>query len=134
MEDLDEEFQAEVVDEDIADGHEEISDNLCPTTQSGARETDVPRHPKTCEKGNGELKHEGRNVGREGDETEVKHLSVKHIVVENVIQHPFQSQVQAAASCITEQLKAHELAERRIEEIDDLGQSTFYPGFYVLDG
>ena len=134
MEHFDKEFQAEVIDEDIADGHKEIPDNLCPTTQSGARETDVPRHPKTCEESNGEFEHKGRDVGRKGDETEVKHLSVKHIVVENIIQHPFQSQIQATASRITEQFEAHELAERRIEEVDDRGQSAFHPEFYVFEG
>ena len=89
LEDLNEEFQAEVVDEDVANGHKEISDNLCPTTQGGTRETDMPCHPEARKEGDGELEHKGGNVGRKGDETKVKYLSVKHIVIENVIQHPF---------------------------------------------
>ena len=71
LEDLNEEFQAEVVDEDIADGHKEIPDNLCSATQGGTRETDVSGHPKAREEGDGELEHKGGNVGRKGNETEV---------------------------------------------------------------
>ena len=41
MEHFDEEFQAEVVDEDVAHGDEEIPDNLRSAAQSGARETDM---------------------------------------------------------------------------------------------
>ena len=91
----------------------------------------MPCHPEARKEGDGELEHKGGNVGRKGNETEVKHLGVKHIVIENVIQHPFQSQIQAATGRITKQLKAHHLAERRIKEVDDLGQSAFHPGFYV---
>ncbi len=133
LEDLDEEFQAEIVDEDITNGDEKVPDNLCPTTQSGTRKTDVSRHPEACEEGDGELEHEGCNVRCKGDKTEVKHLSVKHIVVENIIQHPFQSQIHAATSRIAEQLKVHKFAERRVKKVDDLGQGTFYPGFYVFE-
>ena len=35
LEYLDKEFQAEIVDEDVADGHEKIPDNLRSTAQSG---------------------------------------------------------------------------------------------------
>ena len=94
----------------------------------------MSRHPEAREESDGELEHESSDVWRESDETKVKHLCVKHIMIENVIQHPFQNKVHAAASRIAEQLKAHHLAERRIEEVDDLGQSAFYPGFYVFEG
>ena len=36
LEHFDEEFQAEVVDEDVTDGHKEIPHNLCPAAQGGA--------------------------------------------------------------------------------------------------
>ena len=36
MEHLDKEFQAEIVDEDVADGHKEVPDNLRPAFQSRA--------------------------------------------------------------------------------------------------
>lgn len=94
----------------------------------------MSRHPEAREEGDGEFEHESCNMGRECDETEIKHLSVKHIVVENIIQHPFQSQIHAATSRIAEQLKVHKFAERRVKKVDDLGQGTFYPGFYVSEG
>ena len=122
---LDEKFQAEVVDEDIADGDKEIPDNLCLTAQCGARETDVSRHPEAREEGDGELEHEGRDVGREGDETEVEDLLAEDVIVEDIVQHPLQDEVQAAASRVTEQLEAHHLAEWRIEEVDDRSQGAF---------
>ena len=134
MEHLDEEFQAEIVDEDVADGHKEIPDNLCPAFQSRARKTDVARHPETREEGDGELEHKGGDVGRESDETKVDDLGVEDKMIEHIVQHPFQNQIQATASRITEQLKAHHLAERRIEEVDDLGQGAFNPKFYVFQG
>ena len=71
-------------------------------------------------------------MGREGNETEVEHLRMENKMIENIVQHPLQHKIHSAASCITEQLEAHHLAERRIEEIDDRGQSAFYPGFYVF--
>ena len=134
MEDFDEKFQAEVVDENVTDSNEQIPDNLCPATQSGARKTDMSRHPKACKEGNGELEHEGRNMGRESNKTEVKDLAFEDEMIEHIVQQPLQHKVQAAASRITEQLKAHELAKGRIEEVDDRGQGAFYPGFYVFKG
>lgn len=94
----------------------------------------MSRHPKTCQEGYGELEHEGRDMGRESNKTEVKDLSAKHIMIENIVQHPFQRQIEAAAGTITKQLQAHHLAERWIEEVNDRGQSAFYPGFYVFQG
>lgn len=134
MEDLNEEFQAEIVDENITYGNKEIPDNLRSTTQCGARKTDMTRHPETREEGNGELEHEGGDMRREGNETEVEDLAFEYEMIENIVQHPFQNEVQATTSRITEQLEAHHLAERRIEEVDDLGQSAFNPGFYVFQG
>ena len=94
----------------------------------------MPCHPEAREKCDGILEHESRDMGCESDETEVEHLSAKDEVIENVIECPGQSKIEAAASRITEQFKAHHLAERRIEEVDDLGQSAFHPGFYVSKG
>ena len=94
----------------------------------------MPCHPKTCQEGDGEFEHEGRNVGREGNEAKVKNLAFEDEMIEHIIQHPLQNEVQAATSRITEQPEAHELTERRIEEVDDCGQSAFDPGFYVFQG
>ena len=82
-------------------------------------------HPEAREEGDGELEHEGRDVGREGDETEVEDLLAEDVIVEDIVQHPLQDEVQAAAGRITEQLEAHHLAERRIEEVDDRSQGAF---------
>ena len=133
MQHLDEEFQAEVIDEDVADGDKEITYYLRPAFQRGARKADMARHPEAREEGDGELEHEGGDVGREGNETEVEHLFAEDEMVEHIVQHPLQSQIQPAASRIAEQLETHQLAERRIEEVDELGQSAFYPGFYVAE-
>ena len=94
----------------------------------------MSRHPKTSQESDGKLEHEGRDMGREGNETEVENLLVEDEMVKNIVQHPFQNKVQTAAGRIAEQLKAQKLAERRIEKVDDRGQSTFNPGFYVLQG
>lgn len=134
LEHFDEEFQAEVVDENVAYGDEEIPDNLRPAAQGGARKTDVPCHPETRQESDRELEHEGSNVRREGNEAKVEDLTFEDEMIENIVQHPFQNEVQATTSRITEQLEAHHLSERRIEEVDDLGQSAFNPGFYVFQG
>ena len=94
----------------------------------------MARHPEAREEGDGELEHEGGNVGREGNEAKVEDLFVKDEMIENIVQHPLQDEVQASAGRITEQLKAHELAKRRIEEVDDRGQGTFNPILYVSEG
>ena len=70
----------------------------------------------------------------EKDIAKVENLTFEDEMIENLVQHPLQNEVQAAASRITEQLEAHHLAERRIEEVDDLGQSSFCPVFYVFQG
>ena len=88
-----EEFQTKVIDEDIANGHKEIPDNLCPTLQRGARETDMPCHPETCEESDGKLEHECGNMRRESNEAEVKHLSVEDEMIKNIVQHPLQDKV-----------------------------------------
>ena len=134
MENFDKEFQAEVVDEYIANGHKEVPDNLCPTTQCRARKTDMSRHPKAREEGDGELENESCYVRREGHETKVENLTFEDEVIEHIIQHPLQHQVHAATSRIAEQLEGHHLVEWRIEKVDDRGQGAFYPGFYVFHG
>ena len=134
MQHFHEEFQSKVVNEDVADGHQEIPDNLCPAFQRGARETDMTCHPETRQESDGELEHEGRDMGRESDEAKVENLTFEDEMIENIVQHPFQNKVQAAASRIAEQLEAHQLAERRIEKVDDLGQGAFDPVFYVAKG
>ena len=91
-------------------------------------------HPETRQESNGKLEHEGRDMGREGNETEVEDLAFENEMIENIVQHPFQNEVQTATGRIAEQLEAHHLAERRIEKVDDRGQSAFYPGFYVFEG
>ena len=85
LEDFDKELQAEIVDKDIADSHKEIPDNLCPTTQGGAWKTNVSRHPETRQESDGEFEHESGNMGRESNETKVKHLGMKYIVVEYIV-------------------------------------------------
>ena len=132
MQHLDEELQAKVVNEDVDNRHQEIPDNLCPAFQCGAREADVACHPETRQESDGELEHKGRDMGRKGNEAKVENLTFEDEMVENIVQHPFQNKVQATAGRITEQLEAHHLAERRIEEVDDRGQSTFNPEFYVF--
>ena len=134
MQHLDEKFEAEVIDENVDNGNEEITDYLRPAFQRGAREADVARHPKACEEGNGELEHEGRDVGRESNETKVDYLLVEDVIIKDIVQHPLQHEIQAAAGRIAEQFEAHYFAERRIEEVNELRQGTFYPGFYVLQG
>lgn len=94
----------------------------------------MARHPKTRQESDGELEHKGRDMGRKGNEAQVEDLAMEYKMVENIVQHPFQNKVQATASRIAEQLKAHHLAEWRIEEIYDLGQGAFYPRFYVFQG
>lgn len=134
MEDLNEEFQAEVVDENIANGDEEIPHNLCSAPQSGTGKADVACHPEAREESDGELEHEGGDMRREGNETEVENLAFENEMIENIVQHPFKNKIQATACRITKQFKAHHLAERRIEKVDDRGQSAFDPGFYVFQG
>ena len=90
---FDEEFQAEVVNENVDDSDKEIPDNLCPAFQRGAWETDVTRHPKTCEEGDGKLEHKSGNMRREGDEAEVKDLSFENEMIKNIVQHPLQNEV-----------------------------------------
>ena len=131
---LNEELQTEVVDEDIDYSYKEIPYNLRPTPQRRARETDMPCHPEARQKSDGEFEHKGCNMRRKGNEIEVKDLAFENEMIEHIVQHPLQSQVQSSAGRITEQLKAHHLAERRIKEVDDLGQSAFNPKFYVFQG
>ena len=133
MQDRDEELQAEVVQKNIAHSHHQVPDNLSSASQGGTAEADVSRHPEARQESDGELEYESCNVGSESNETQVEHLSVKDEMVEHIIQHPFQSQVHSSAGAITEQLKAHHLAEGWIEKIDDRSQGAFYPGFYVAE-
>lgn len=93
LEHFDEEFQAEVVDENVAYGDEEIPDNLRPAAQGGARETDMARHPETRQEGDGELEHKGRDMGCKGNEAKVKDLTFEDEMIENIVQHPFQNEV-----------------------------------------
>ena len=91
MEHLNKEFQAEVIDENVADSDEEITDYLRPAFQRGARKTDVARHPKACEEGDGKLEHEGCDVGREGNKAKVENLLVEDVIVKDIVQYPLQN-------------------------------------------
>ena len=90
---FDEEFQAEVVNENVDDSDKEIPDNLRPAFQRRARKADVSRHPETREEGDGELEHKSRDMGREGNEAKVEDLTFEDEMIENIVQHPFQNEV-----------------------------------------
>ena len=90
MEHLDEEFQAEVVDEDVAHGNEEIPDNLRPATQSRPREADMSCHPETRQESDRKLEYKGGDMRCESYETEVEHLRMENKMVENIVQNPLQ--------------------------------------------
>ena len=85
MEHFDEEFQAEVVDEDVDHGDKEIPHNLGPAPQSGTRKANVSCHPETSEEGNGKLEHKGSNVRRKGNETKVENLTFENEMIENIV-------------------------------------------------
>lgn len=131
MQHFNKELQTKVIDEDVDYCHKKIPHNLRSTLQRGPRETNMTRHPKSRQESDGELKDKGSNVRCEGDETEAEDLSFEDIMIENIVQRPFQHQIQSTASPITEQLETHHLAERRVEKVNDFGQSALYPRFYA---
>ena len=90
-------------------------------------------HPEARQEGNGELEDESGDVGREGDEAQVEYLGLEHKMVENVVEQPFQSQVQATATAVAEQLQAQEASEWRIKEIDDRCQQSLDTFFYIAN-
>lgn len=93
----------------------------------------MARHPKARQKGDGKIEDESRNMAREGDKTEFKDLVTEDKIKKDIVQHPHQNEVETTASAVTEQFKAHHLAERWVEEVDDRGQGAFNPRFYVAD-
>ena len=82
---LNEQFQTKIIDEDVADGDEQIPDNLCPAAQGGTREADVARHPEARQEGDGKLEDESRDVGGESNKTKIENLGVENEMVENVV-------------------------------------------------
>ncbi len=62
----------------------------------------MARHPETRQEGDGELKDEGCNVRRKGNEAKVENLTFEDEMIENIVQHPFQNEVQATAGRVTE--------------------------------
>ena len=140
---LNKEFQTEIIQKNITDSHHQIPDHLRSAFQRGAREADVARHPEAGKEGDGKLEHKCRDVGRESqvgnvsvekELAKVKNLLMENVIVKDIVQYPLQNKVHTTAGCIAEQFEAHDLAERRIEEVDELRQSTFHPGFYVAEG
>ena len=130
MEDLHKEFQAQVIDQDVDQRDKKITYDLGSSTQSGAAETDMSSHPETRKESNGEFEDESGNMGRKSNETQIEHLAMKYKMIEYVIQHPFQDQVQATTTAIAEEFQRHDLPERRIEEVDDRGQELLDRRFY----
>ena len=61
----------------------------------------------------------------------MKYLAMKHKMIEHVIKHPFQTQIQATAATVTEQFQAHDFPKRRIEEVDDGSHQRLNMVFYV---
>ena len=131
LEHLDKELQTQIIDQDINDSDDEVTYDLCPSSQSGAREADVTCHPKTSQESDGELEDESSDMRSESEESQMKHLAMKHKMIEHVIKHPFQCQIQAATATITEQFQAHHLPERRIEKVDDGSHQRLNMVFYV---
>ena len=84
-------------------------------------------HPESRKEGDGELEDKSCDMGCKSDEAEVEDFAFEDEMIENIIEYPFQHQIQSATSCIAEQFEAHHLAEGWIEEIYDLGQAVLYP-------
>jgi hypothetical protein len=134
LEDFHKEFQAKVIDDNVAQGNQEVPNYLCSASQSGASEADVTCHPKAGEESNGELEHKSGDMRGESNETQIKHFATEHKMIKHIVKHPFQGKVQAATTAVTEQIQRHELLKRRIEKVDDRNQQLFNAFLYVSDG
>ena len=133
MQNLNEEFETEIVDKEVHNSNHQVPDNLRSAAQCWAWETDMACHPETCQESDGKPEDKGRNVRREGHETKIEDLAFENEMIQHIIQHPIQSKVESAAWRVTEQFEAHHFAERRIKKVDDRGQGAFKPGFYVFE-
>jgi hypothetical protein len=89
--------------------------------------------PETRQESDGKLEYKSGNMGRKGNKAHIEHPTMEDKMVEHIIKHPFQSQVQAATTAVTKQIQRHDLPERRIEEVDDGGQQLLNAFFYVTN-
>ena len=79
--DVDEEMEAEVVDQKVDTHDDDVTVKLMPATERGLGESDVFVQPETREEGDGKDNAEGRDVGRDGDRTDMNHLVAEYKVV-----------------------------------------------------
>jgi len=57
---------------------------------------------------------------RNRNETKVQHLFLQYEVVKNKVQEDIKRRIAATASCIAEHLQGHDLAKKRVEQINKL--------------
>ena len=74
-------MEAEIVNQEVDTHDDNIAVELVPATEGGLSESDVFVEPETREEGDGEDNAEGRDVGRDGDRTDMNHLVAEDEVV-----------------------------------------------------
>ena len=104
---IDEEMEAEVVNQKIDTYNDYVAVKLMPAAQRRLGEGDVFVEPETREEGDREDNAESGNVGRDGDRTDMNHLVAEDKVVNKEVKNPVEDHVGRAAKTIAKELRRH---------------------------
>ena len=128
VQDFDKDLQAAIHHEKVAHRDDEIAHNLHDAFQIRLYESDVALQPKATEEDHGPFEHQGSDVRREGDKTQIPDFAFEDKFVNQIVQKPIEDEHHATHETIAEKLDAEVFLERRIKEIDEFP----YPALYFL--
>ncbi len=118
MEFLHHDHQQQVIDKEIEQANNKITEQLYPPFHVGIAEHNILRHKEPNRESDAEGKKQRSIMSFEGIEAKMKHLFEKDILVTDKINDKSQQCIATTGCCIPEGLQVHQPFKRRIEKIN----------------
>jgi len=118
MELLYKELDEDIIEPETDDHQQKITEELYPSMQRGFREHDVAGQEKPRWKAYTKGYEDRRNMGLDDKESKVNVVLVQDQIIPYRIHDNVQDSIRTPAGRIAKSLQWHNLAERRVKEID----------------
>ena len=119
-------FEVEIVEQEAADGTQEIAEKLVPFFHKTARKNHIPGKIKTKRKGNKKGKDHGRNVRADGYDGCMNNFFFKGKIVAHKKNHHPKGRIATSTGRIPECLKRHPPPEERVKKQQDARNEGCY--------
>lgn len=130
---FDEQLDKNIVQSKANNDQQEIAEQLDAAKQGRLGENDILVEKIAGRKADAKGHEKGKDIRRDGDQSQVDIAFVEDKVVADKIQKYIQQGIRAPANRVAEGLNGHQLAEEGVEKIDETGDPLFDHKVHCLE-